>query len=641
MRSNKDKTGVWHGTLSAAIVLLVVVALSSCVKEPFSEDQLPSDVLQLKIALPGEASKATTEPGTSEENRLDEIGVLVFDAQGQLETKLSIPNLTVLDGQPYWENDKILIVPIKKPEEPKNIYVLANSGIVDIFNDNYTEEMLKNEQVTRSSVDFSYPLLMSGSALNVNLKTAAYFVTVDIARQAAKVRAQCSMTKVSQDKYPNIKWFYDAMKIAVGNVPQSSYVIERDEVNHSTFLNSGWLNTKIISSTGGGYQCSLKDDNAYISENRVAGTVLDEKKTTYIIVQLPYQNTTTGLVEDDNYYKLYVNNPEFPAAPHSILRNTIYEFKIELLGMGLPYNDLVADVNIEDQLTVLPWEVSNIDVEAPQHYFNIDRTMLAFQHLAESQSISLTTDVPEWKLVNKVDGTTFFQSTDVLTNKSVTVDGIKYTLGGTATQATITVSKLRNEAPTIPKQEFTFVARNLKVPFAVGYDNGFIPNSVLSQSFTSSEGILQGWPTNTLPLRGLQLAKRGNKKLPHNMAGADDERLKWKTEQTMTTGTVLDIGFGNINTEIMIISSVYPIDHPAAKYCREMGPEWFLPSRDEWLLIYNQLSTLGASYSFYTNHYWSSTGGDATSCWYVYFSNGFTTVNAKTLVSRIRCVRYI
>lgn len=638
----RDKTGVWHGTLSAAIVLLVVVALSSCVKEPFSEDQLPSDVLQLKIALPeGGVSKAATDPGTPSENLLENITVLIFNPAGELETKLLVNNLATVTDQPYWDKDKILLVPIKNPNKPKRIYAIAN-WTKEITSD-YTEAQLKAEQATTSEAvkEGATSLCMSGSKLDINLKTSAYFVTVDIARQVAKFRAKCTMTRVAQDKYPNVTWRYTDMKLAIGNVPNRSYVVDQSAIPEGhNLLNSQWFTMNVTSSAGGNYAWDIVAGEKYIFENPVAGTVLDPKKTTYIIVQLPYQNKTTGVVEVDNYYKLYVNDTESSAAPHSVRRNTIYQFNIDLLGMGVPYHDLVDNAdNAKGNLTVIPWKDDNINVgDTPQYYFNIDRTLIEFQYLAEVQVVTIATNAPQWSLVDPETNNIVLWTDNM--NLEYTNDGLTYKLSGTPALAKLTITKAaEGYTPTAKKSFYFLVNKTLKVPLGVVYDNGFIPNSVLTAA---------GWPANKLPTKGLQLAKRGNQKLPSDVAETNESIRQWKTTKTttayvesVTAFANAKLGMGKSSTDAMVDTPALAAEHPAANYCREMGPDWYLPSVAELALIYNNKASLGTSYSCAAFSYWSATQNNTSGSWFVAFNNGKTSTDTKHFNYRLRCVRDI
>lgn len=609
------KRGIFSDILPT-VILALTLALSSCVKEPLHpSDKVPGDVLQLKIALPeGEVSKAT-DPGTPSENLLQDITVLVFDADGVLETKLVIDNLATVTDQPHWDKDRILLVPIKNPNKPKRIYAIANRP-TEITSD-YTEAQLKAEQTNTSEavMEGATSLCMSGSKLDINLKTSAYFVTVDIARQVAKFRAKCTMTKVAQDKYPNVTWMYTDMKLAIGNVPDRSYVVEQSAIPEGhNLLNSQWFTMKVTSSSGDNYAWDIVAGEKYIFENPVAGTVLDPKKTTYIIVQLPYQNKTTGVVEVDNYYKLYVNDTESSAAPHSVRRNTIYQFNIDLLGMGVPYHDLVDNAdNARGDMIVIPWKDDNINVgDTPQYYFNIDRTLIEFQQPASVQVVTIATNAPQWSLVDPETNNIVLWTDNM--NLEYTNDGLTYKLSGTPALAKLTITKAaEGYTPTAKKSFYFLVNKTLTVPFGVigpePPDNGVIPYYVLRDA---------SWIDG--PLGGLQVAKRGNILPDGGVALERDPAYTWSSEVELVNGTSKYYGTGYSNTRAMI-SKVRPfVTYSAAQVCTKLGAGWYLPSSYEMKLIVDSGSYLGDSYRVHhLDSYWTSTKISATKASFVRF----------------------
>lgn len=654
MKRYKDKISVWRGALSMVVLALAFVG---CTKESINPDGPLGDQLQIHVVVPQSTGTRATVNGSVDENRLDKIAIFVFDKSGKFETKIFIPNLndpSVATSHPKWKYEKTLTLPIVGQTEPRNIYVVANWTPPTIDESTYTETMFNAEYNTITGADDingarAYPMLMSGVKKGV---TTYPRIEVNVTRQVAKLRSFITLSSMIQDNNPNIEWLTDRMTITVVSVLDKSYIVGGQSTGYPS-------STKLISMFGKfGFtdagdekpaqefpittQTRWIKDRIYVNESLPSAKPLGMDTSTCIVIHLPYKNHTTGVEEADNYYKVYVGERKTKDAPYRVFRNTLYALDLTILDLGLPFDKLVADVNIEDQLTVLPWEKGgDVDTDAPQNYFNIDRTRLEFQYMAEEKKVHFATDVEDWKLINKADGKTIFLSTDAVAGKSFESNGIKYTLNGTATQATITVTKLRNEAPTIPKQEFTFVARNLKVPFAVGYDNGFIPSSVLSQGFeTLNNGTIQGWPNDRLPTKGLQIAKRGDQILPSGVAQADDPLKQWKTSDTSTSGTAaVGVGMGKHSTDAMIVAGAD--EHPAAKYCREMGPGWYLPSRDELLLIYNYKAALGTSYTFYAIEYWSATESYIYTSWYVHFYNGYTGSYDKTGNVRVRCVREI
>lgn len=650
-------------------MVVLALALVGCTKEPINPDGPLGDELQLQVVVPRSTVTRATENGLADENRLDKIAIFVFDKSGKFETKIFIPNLndpSVATSHPQWASDQTLALPIVGQLDPRNIYVIANWTPPTIDESTYTETMLNAEYNTIAGADDingtkAYPMLMSGVTKGV---TTHPNVKVNVERQVAKIRTLVTVSKTSQDNNPNIEWLTDRMTITVVSVLDKSYIVG----GQSTIYPSG----QNLISMFGKFGFTDADDHSptqtfpmtnsntwrknsiYVNESLPSAKPLGMDTSTCIVIQLPYKNHTTGVEEVDNYYKVYVGEQKGAHAPYRVFRNTIYDLKVTLLGLGLPFDKVVPSVNVEDQLTVLPWEKGgDVDVDDLQNDFKIDRTQLKFQYMAETQKVNIATDVTDWKLVERsADNTlggTILSAVNVGGGKTHVADGIEYSLTGTAANATLSVKKLQDVAPTIDVQRFYFVARNLKVPLAISYDNGFIPSSVLSKSF-EAEGpngsfeTIQGWPTTTLPKRGLQIAKRGDKILPSGVAQADDPSRQWRTTETKTEkADALDVGMGAINTDAMIAAGAD--EHPAAKYCRDMGQGWYLPSGNELRLIYSSKARLGTSYSF-TAHslwfYWSSTHLLGWMAWSVQFEQGYMGGDIQTNGdNRVRCVRNI
>ncbi len=80
------------------------------------------------------------------------------------------------------------------------------------------------------------------------------------------------------------------------------------------------------------------------------------------------------------------------------------------------------------------------------------------------------------------------------------------------------------------------------------------------------------------------------------------------------------IGDGAANTDAILAGCTD--DETAAKLCRDLGPDWFLPSRGELNLMYTNLHLKGHG-GFAPDWYWSSTEGDDDDAWFQFFSDGF------------------
>lgn len=646
MKRYKDKISVWRGALS---IVVIALALVGCTKESIDSDGPLGDKLQLRVVVPQSTVTRATEEGSSDENRLDKIVVFVFDGSGKLETTIIIPDLndpSVATSQPQWATKKILALPIVGQVEPRNIYVVANWTPPTIDESTYTETMLNAELTTITGADDmngakACPMLMSGVTKG---GTTSPNVTVDVARQVAKIRTSITLPKTTQDNNPNIEWLTDRMTITVASVLDKSYIFEGQSPSYPS-------SAKLISEFGKFVFTDMspaqtfpittdmtwKKERVYVHESLPN----DMGNATYIVIQLPYRNYTTGVEEVDNYYKIYVGEQTDPDAPYRMFRNTIYDLKIKILGLGMPFDNIVADANVEDELKVIPWEEDNIDVEDElEHYFMIDRTRVEFQYFAQTQTVYFDTDTyyeTDWKLYNKADGSVFLSSTDA-SGKSVTLDGIKYTLT-IGIPASITMEKAAEGEFPKTKQEFYFQVKNLKTPFVVVYENGFIPSSVLAQGFTVGEIDYQGWPIPLLPIRGLQVAKIGNV-LPTGVAKADDPLMYWSNIYEDTGITATELGTGKSN--YVQLKAKGAADYPIGQACEHLGPEWYVPSVDELVLIYNNKSTFGISYLFTDKKLYSTTTDhEKVARWCVDFENGKLISAYKTYTVRVRCVRNI
>jgi uncharacterized repeat protein (TIGR02543 family) len=129
--------------------------------------------------------------------------------------------------------------------------------------------------------------------------------------------------------------------------------------------------------------------------------------------------------------------------------------------------------------------------------------------------------------------------------------------------------------------------------------------------------------------------------------GGDDPRVQWGGNGTTVGGTSTAVGTGEANTEAIVAklgAGTY-----AAKACAEYSTtvngvvydDWFLPSKDELNLIYENLHLQGLG-ELSSDFYWSSSELSSYYAWFQYFSNGHQSYNVKNYefrVLRVRAVR--
>jgi hypothetical protein len=132
-------------------------------------------------------------------------------------------------------------------------------------------------------------------------------------------------------------------------------------------------------------------------------------------------------------------------------------------------------------------------------------------------------------------------------------------------------------------------------------------------------------------LHGLEAA-------PADWHGGDDPTKQWKNINSPTGGTLTGVGYGYANT----YGHLTGIEHPAAATCRGYRSgfegDWFLPSKDELNLLYQQKALVGGFGNYF---YWSSSEVNYAYSWYQSFRTGnqgsYSKITGYTL--RVRPVR--
>ena len=110
----------------------------------------------------------------------------------------------------------------------------------------------------------------------------------------------------------------------------------------------------------------------------------------------------------------------------------------------------------------------------------------------------------------------------------------------------------------------------------------------------------------------------------------------WCTEKQYNKQIVVgasSMSDGKANTD-KVMSRSDSAEYPAFVWCRAKGKDWYLPARDELMLLYSVRDTInrtlnelgGDTLSVY---YWSSTEEDEFCAWYVYMNSGLTYGNLK------------
>lgn len=99
---------------------------------------------------------------------------------------------------------------------------------------------------------------------------------------------------------------------------------------------------------------------------------------------------------------------------------------------------------------------------------------------------------------------------------------------------------------------------------------------------------------------------------------------------------------GKANTD-KIMSRSDSENFDAFEWCRAKGEEWYLPSKDELRVVYDNISKINATLKQLKRvevyaWYWSSTENDESCAWYVFMGNGNTFTNSKYSNGYVRAV---
>jgi len=124
-------------------------------------------------------------------------------------------------------------------------------------------------------------------------------------------------------------------------------------------------------------------------------------------------------------------------------------------------------------------------------------------------------------------------------------------------------------------------------------------------------------------------------------APSDSPSAEWGCDGTLISGADgTAVGAGEQNT--LHIETGCTAPSTAADLCANLSlggySDWFLPSKDELNLMYENLKVFGVA-GFADNYYWSSSEYNATHAWYQIFGNGYQSNFYKESTYRVRAVR--
>ncbi|MES2592352.1 MAG: DUF1566 domain-containing protein [Bacteroidota bacterium] len=127
----------------------------------------------------------------------------------------------------------------------------------------------------------------------------------------------------------------------------------------------------------------------------------------------------------------------------------------------------------------------------------------------------------------------------------------------------------------------------------------------------------------------------------HGLVAAPSDQstaVMWTGDTVKTAVTEYAVGVGQQNTTLIV--GLKGAGNYAAWICDQLVlngySDWYLPSRAELKLLYEQRSLVGG---FSNDYYWCSTEFDDTKAWNIYFPYGPQYYANKTSLACVRAVR--
>ncbi|MEG2243739.1 MAG: fimbrial protein, partial [Muribaculaceae bacterium] len=366
------------------IILIVAITFltESCTKESVNSNDVPDDMICVKYTLPSDAVSRASEPGSDQENYIDNVRILLYDESVALSPqKLEIIINTGETGVTWDKAKGQIIFPKSRIADMTKTYracVLANISDAEMtamnikIGDLYTELAKKYTTISAPiSVDSKHYLRMCDEYYSINFSKSKVMVLDGFTRQAVKFSVRIKID-AAMEQAPYSATFSDG-KITTYNVPNYSYIFrqssfeELKKVSGFTLLDFTTIDMAHSTAT------NEWTTTIYAYENPVAtGTVNPEKEATYLILKLPY--TANGKLNEENYYKIMVENPTPPAGmdKYATQANNLYDIVVTIKGFG----GKVPTVNGVDVVTtVLPWnKVSSEPIVG--EYIKIDKTKI-------------------------------------------------------------------------------------------------------------------------------------------------------------------------------------------------------------------------------------------------------------------------
>lgn len=590
------------------VAVAMVSLLGSCKSELDSDSGLAPGTVQVQLVVPhAPQSRNSTwranTPGTADEDYVGKVQLIFWNTtKGILERYIAIdPAHPIIDTNTVWNPaTATLTMADANLTDKYRIYVMANGTGTELAA--ATTEAEINQafaQHTGAIINTSQtPLPMSGISVEGNLASGTL---VPLRRMVAKVMVRVTLDGNFVASHPNYLWGSlsgSQTSLQLINVPHKTFVLPRTtvEIPSDGLVNDNASNLPVVES-GVGAAMSWQT-TAYVYENPTADAATSMK----IALNLPYKDGSATTVTE-NLYTVEINHA---AATSRVERNYIYQVNIVVKGLGYKPKPVTVTT------TVLPWNVVDKPSDVAGGYVNIYRA--AYWDGVTEIELSNKSNIPE-----NADGKVrIYCKTNVgglymiVRDYSTIIINTKSTLTSTVTEDTELYFEVDISPIDYLDHEYTVSIHHAiyaselidPIKFSFTQYGGFIPRELLRNvDFTDipsdrrPNGNNTEWTTESaLPIRGLQLAKRGNIRPEKDEIATQKEQMKIWGINKLIKNTKWTLGTGMANTDNII--NMGNSNYEAAIECRKLGPEWYLPSFAELYVIYQNQKRFGTSYAF-------------------------------------------
>ena len=214
------------------------------------------------------------------------------------------------------------------------------------------------------------------------------------------------------------------------------------------------------------------------------------------------------------------------------------------------------------------------------------------------------------------------------------------------------------------KADYDIVINNTKgesETYTLVYDNGYISKEILDGSITAEKR--NGWAPNGFVIAKRGFTPNGSKDYettrgiyPYEISSEKYDYITlYKTSNSAALEgvelesnvykTLFGVGLANTNLMVDADKKSGKKEYPAAKYCNNMGADWYFSSFQEIQWISRNKNYLGDSYTYDAIPaqglitYWSTTQADSDKVWAFNSQFGTKIKHYKTYNDKVRCVR--